>query len=89
MDVLNGVASFFAADDTTGVTINSADALQAALEYLSQDDVVANGDTVAFAWNDGVNDNTMVFQGNANGDIAVNLQGVTGIADLSTEVIIG
>ncbi|MDD2448359.1 MAG: hypothetical protein PHS42_00910 [Sulfurimonas sp.] len=85
MSIINGIVTFKAADDTTPVSINSADALTAAISYLSTQ--IADGKTVAFEYNiDTEQQGTYIFQGDASEDIVVNLIGTT-VTDLSAILI--
>lgn len=74
--VTNGVIVFSDdAETPAAITIDSTDAMTAALTYLSAN--VSNGDTVAFDYDIDSVSGTIVFQGDAGGDIAVNLIGVS------------
>ena len=87
MIISDGIATFQDADDTTAVSINSTDALTAAVTYLSNE--VIDGNTVAFEYDLGEGtEGTYIFQGNASEDIVVNLVGITSITNLNTDVII-
>ncbi|WPL13146.1 hypothetical protein Thiosp_02940 [Thiorhodovibrio litoralis] len=72
MTITDGVVTF---DNETGALapINSLDALTAALAYLGNE--LAEGDTVAFNYDIDDETGTWVFQGHAQGDIAVRLVG--------------
>ena len=87
MIITDGIVTFQAADDTTAVSINSTEALTAAVTYLSNE--VLNGNTVAFEYDLGGGMlGTYIFQGNASEDIVVNLVGITSITNLNTAVVI-
>jgi Ca2+-binding RTX toxin-like protein len=85
-----GLTTFFSNDAaTTAVTISSANALNAALQFLEQPTIVADGDTVFFAASSslgaaGTSTGFVVFQGAAGGDIAIDLVGLTGATTLGT-----
>jgi hypothetical protein len=84
MSVTDGIVSFLAADDSASVDIDSLDALTAALEFLSQDSIVADNSFVAFEYSLGGQSGTVVFMGGANDtDVVVNLVGVSSITALS------
>ena len=85
MSIANGIVTFQAANDYTAVSINSADALTAAINYLSSQ--FADGETVAFDYNIASTQGTYIFQGGLDQNhIAVDLVGTT-VTDLSAILI--
>jgi hypothetical protein len=85
MSISNGIVTFQAANDYTAVSINSADALTAAINYLSSQ--FADGETVAFDYNIASTQGTYIFQGGLDQNhIAVDLVGTT-VTDLSAILI--
>ncbi len=73
--VTSGVVTFGDESLNTMITIDSTAKLTAALTYLSAQ--IADFNNVAFDYNIGGTAGTYVFQGDAGGDMAVNLIGVT------------
>jgi hypothetical protein len=85
--VVNDGIATFALDDNTAVTLNAANFTNAQMavgQALANNSTVANGETVAFAWDNGTNQGTSVFQGNSDTDILVALVGTTGVTALDT-----
>ena len=82
MNIIDGIVTF--RDNTTTVDITTANALTAAIDYLSTQ--IADGDTVAFGYNIDSTQETYIFQGDASEDIVVNLIGTT-VTDLSAILI--
>lgn len=76
VDVVNGIGHVTDASNKISVAL-SGDLLNAALKYLSNDNVVKQGETVAFDYMDGNETGLYVFQGGDYGsDIGVKLVGL-------------
>jgi hypothetical protein len=83
---VGGIAIFNDASDSPGVPIDSVDAMTAAITYLSS--VVSANSTAAFDFDltgGGGVAGTIVFHGNAGGDIAITLVGVAA-SDLGADL---
>ncbi|EIC20101.1 hypothetical protein [Thiorhodovibrio frisius] len=77
MTVTDGFATFYSDNAATAIVdMTSVDASKAADMYLGNDTVVANGETVAFAYGTVAAPGVFVWQGDANGDIGIKLDGV-------------
>ncbi len=76
VDVVNGIGHVTDASNKISVAL-SGDLLNAALKYLSNDNVVKQGETVAFDYMDGNETGLYVFQGGDYGsDIGIKLVGL-------------